>query len=41
MIERNEASLHPDGSRNWFIPPYVIPAIAMLLVVAFAILRTR
>jgi hypothetical protein len=28
------ASLNADGSLNWFIPPYVIPAFIVLLVAA-------
>jgi hypothetical protein len=28
------ASLNADGTLNWFIPPYVIPALIVLLVAA-------
>lgn len=27
------ASLNADGTLNWFIPPYVIPAFVILLVI--------
>jgi hypothetical protein len=29
--------LNADGTLNWFIPPYVIPALIVLLVAARAI----
>jgi hypothetical protein len=31
------ASLNKDGTLNWFIPPYVIPALIILLVAGRAI----
>lgn len=30
----NIASLNADGSPNWFIPPYVIPALIALVIAA-------
>lgn len=30
----NISSLNSDGTRNWFIPPYVIPAVMLVLVTA-------
>lgn len=31
------ASLNSDGSKNWFIPPYILPAFILVAIVAFAI----
>jgi hypothetical protein len=31
------ASLNADGTLNWFIPPYVIPTLIILLVAVRAI----
>lgn len=28
------ASLNADGSPNWFIPPYIIPALMVLVIAA-------
>jgi hypothetical protein len=28
------ASLNADGSPNWFIPPYIIPALMALVIAA-------
>lgn len=30
------ASLNADGTLNWFIPPYIIPALITLLIAARA-----
>jgi len=34
------ASLNRDGSRKWFIPPYVVPGVIVALVAVFAIARS-
>ena len=34
------ASLNKDGTLKWFIPPYVIPAVILLLVAARALSLT-
>lgn len=34
------ASLNADGAQKWFIPPYVIPAFILMLVIAQAVSRT-
>lgn len=31
------ASLNEDGTQKWFIPPYVIPAVIVLLIAARAL----
>lgn len=33
------ASLNRDGSKKWFIPPYVVPGVILALVVVYAIFR--
>lgn len=35
------ASLNADGTRNWIIPPYVIPAVIIALVLACATYRVQ
>lgn len=32
------ASLNGDGTKRWFIPPYVIPAVLLVIVAARALL---
>ncbi|MEQ1489161.1 MAG: hypothetical protein ABL932_01290 [Terricaulis sp.] len=34
------ASLNSDGTKKWFIPPYVIPAVILALVIYRALLGT-
>lgn len=31
------ASLNSDGTTKWFIPPYVVPAVILALVIATAL----
>ncbi|WP_156767660.1 hypothetical protein [Candidatus Viadribacter manganicus] len=34
------ASLNSDGTKKWFIPPYVIPAVILALVTCRALFGT-
>lgn len=34
------ASLNSDGTKKWFIPPYVIPAVILALVISRALFGT-